>query len=339
MTLESLGSSPIQLSVVIPAYNEELVIQETLLRISRLLIDSKITHEIIIVDDGSSDETVKVAAQFECASPIRILSLRKNSGHMNALTLGMSKSEGEYIASIDADLQDPPEHLVTMYQILTASNQPKVDVVQAYRADRSSDSFLKRFTAGLYYKLTSRFTGLELIPHAADYRMMTKSTAKTLVSLPESKKVFRLLIPKLGFRVYPLPITREERFAGVTKYSFSKMLSLATDSIVGFSSIPLRFLALFGFVVSILSFILGVLFLILYWIGSTVPGWPSLALLILSFNSLLFAGLGFIGEYIGRIYELVQNRPMYQWEEIEIKPDSSLKNHIIEAGTESMRND
>ncbi|WP_353203032.1 glycosyltransferase family 2 protein [Polynucleobacter sp.] len=339
MTLEPLGSNPIQLSVVIPAYNEELVIQETLLRISRLLIDSKISHEIIIVDDGSSDETVKVAASFQSASSIRILSLRKNSGHMIALTLGMSQSRGEYVASIDADLQDPPEHLVTMYKILTGDNQPKIDVVQAFRADRSSDNFLKRITAGIYYKLTSQFTGLELIPHAADYRMMTKSTATTLVNLPESKKVFRLLIPKLGFRVYPLPITRDKRFAGVTKYSFSKMLSLATDSIVSFSFIPLRFFALFGIVISILSFILGILFLILYWMGSTVPGWPSLALLILSFNSLLFAGLGFIGEYIGRIYELVQNRPMNQWEEIEINPESKLKDQIILTNRESTTDD
>ena len=312
------------LSVVIPVFNEELVIEETIDQVKKVLDKAKINHEIIIVNDGSTDQTLEICILKQKVGKIRILNLGTNSGHMAAITAGLEASRrdkgGGFIATMDADLQDPPEDLVAMYKIISANsmmrNELRIDVVQAYRADRSSDSIFKRITAGLYYKIIEKMTGISLIHHAADFRVMSYEVVDKVLDLPERNRIYRLLIPKLGFKIHPHAIVRERRFAGETKYSTKKMIKLSLDSVFAFSYKPLRFFSYLGFIFSFLFFVASVVTFIFSLISTTVPGWPSIALLLLSVNSILFAGLGLLGEYIGRIYELVQARPIASWYEV-----------------------
>ena len=311
------------LSVVIPVFNEDPVIETSINRIRLILEASRIPFEILVVNDGSTDRTLDVLIGLQKVAPLRIINLSTNSGHMNALRAGLEASKGEFIVTIDADLQDPPEAIPEMLKMILSTKGEKsessnlsFDVVQAYRADRRSDTFWKRKSASVYYDLVRRITGIDVIPHAADYRLMKRNVVNQLLLLPEKTLVFRLLIPSLGFRIATFPIERGERHAGKSKYTNWKMLSLAIDSIIGFTNRPLRFLSIAGLVSSLILLMGSVLTLAIYVFGNTLPGWPSLVLLILSFNSFLFAGLGLVGEYVGRTYQLVQGRPRTYWSEI-----------------------
>jgi glycosyltransferase involved in cell wall biosynthesis len=313
------------LSVVIPVFNEELVIEETINRVKNVLEKAKLNHEIIIVNDGSTDRTLEICLAIQKISKIRIINLGVNSGHMAAITAGLEASQrkkrGGFVATMDADLQDPPEALAEMHKVISANSSKKnglrIDVVQAYRIDRSSDSIYKRLTAGFYYRTIEKLTGIHLIHHAADFRVMSYEVVDTLLRLPERNRIYRLLIPKLGFCIYPYPIIRAKRFAGETKYSRKKMIRLSLDSIFAFSNIPLRFFSYLGFTLASFFLAASIVTFLVSLITTTVPGWPSLALLLLSMNSFLFAGFGLMGEYIGRIYELVQARPIANWYELK----------------------
>lgn len=315
------------LSVVIPAFNEELVLEASIKKIRHVLEVSRILNEIIVVNDGSTDTTLDILIRLKKSGPLRIINLSSNSGHMNAIRAGLESSKGAYVVTIDADLQDPPEAIPEMFRIISSKPemgrggdadffQKSYDVVQAYRIDRATDTFWKRTSAALYYPLVKKITGINVIPHAADFRIMKKHVVKTLISLPEKNLVYRLLIPSLGYKVEYFPITRGDRFAGKSKYTNRKMIGLAVDSMIGFTNRPLRFLAYFGFLASVILFFSSIGTLLLFTFGNTLPGWPSLVLLILSFNAFLFAGVGLVGEYIGRIYQLIQARPTTFWTEI-----------------------
>lgn len=314
------------LSVVIPAYNEEEVIAESLNRINSILVAKNIEFEILVCNDGSSDGTLLECLKFVGQIPLRIIELGTNVGHMSAIRAGLEASKGDYVVTIDADLQDPPEYIPEMFDLMfenaftrDENDKRKVpDVVQAFRSDRSLDSFLKRKSATLYYYFIKKLTGISLTPHAADFRIMTRRVVDVLIGLPEGRPVYRLLIPKLGFIIVNFPIKRAERFAGVTKYTYRKMFSLALDSIVSFTYKPLRIFSYLGFISSFVLFTLSIFTFAAANLGTTVPGWASIALLILSANAFLFAGMGLLGEYVGRIYELVQARPTVLWKEVEV---------------------
>jgi glycosyltransferase involved in cell wall biosynthesis len=323
--IDAIESHQELLSVVIPVFNEELVIEESIARIRRILEVSRIVNEIIVVNDGSTDTTLDVLFGLKKSGPLRIINLSSNSGHMNAIRVGLENSKGDYIVTIDADLQDPPEAIPDMFKIISSKQevgggvdflQHSCDVVQAYRIDRTTDTVWKRKSAATYYFLVKRITGINVIPHAADYRIMKKHVAQRLISLPEKNLVYRLLIPSLGFRIKSFPITRNDRFAGKSKYTNRKMISLAVDSVIGFTNRPLRFLAYSGFFASLVLLLGSIGTLLLFLFGNTLPGWPSLVLLILSFNAFLFAGVGLVGEYVGRIYQLLQARPTTSWTEM-----------------------
>lgn len=325
-TRDTEGPTQLLLSVVIPAFNEESVIETSIMRIRKILQESQIKHEIIVVNDGSSDSTLEILMKIQEIDSLRIVNIVNNAGHMNAIRSGLEASIGQYVATIDADLQDPPEGIPEMLKMITSTQvrspgNPKsqIDVVQSFRVDRKNDTFWKKSTATLYYYLVQKVTGISLHPHAADFRIMSRDVVNCLISLPEKNLVYRLLIPSLGFNVTYFPITREKRDFGKSKYTKVKMISLAIDSVISFTNRPLRILAVIGFLASGILLLGSVVTLLLYFYGNTIPGWPSLALLILSFNALLFAGLGLVGEYVGRIYQLVQGRPKTFWQEISKK--------------------
>ena len=314
--------------MIIPVYNEQEVISETISRVLKILGDHKIQNEVIIVDDGSTDSTMLILQKVQLKEKIRIIKIAKNSGHMNAIRVGLEASHGEFIATIDADLQDPPENLPKMYEILTSKpkttrlspESSQTDIVQAFREDRSSDTKLKRDFAKIYYFVVRKLTGISLHPNAADFRIMTREVVNELLKVPSNERVvYRLLIPSLGFNTKMFPIVRAQRYAGKSKYTLTKMVALALDSIIGFTFKPLRLFAYIGLITSFILLLASFLTLIIAIFGSTVPGWPSLVLLLLSINVLLFAGIGLLGEYIGRIYELLQTRPGIKWQEIDVE--------------------
>ena len=312
------------LSVVIPAFNEELVIGISIQRINSVLRHHKINFEIIVCDDGSTDNTLNECLNLIENIPLRVIKLERNSGHMCAIKAGLEASKGDFVVTIDADLQDPPECIPDMFALMFAksTNRSVVgisqtpDVVQAFRSDRSVDSLIKHTGARFYYYTIKKLTGIELIPHAADFRIMNRSVVDKLLLLPEVRPVYRLLIPKLGFAITSFPITRAKRFAGETKYTYRKMFALTVDSILGFTHKPLRIFSYIGLIASMVLLMMSVLTFVAAIFGTTVPGWASIALLILSANAFIFAGIGLLGEYIGRIYELLLKHPNANWREV-----------------------
>lgn len=308
------------LSIVIPAYNEEQSIVRSIPRITDVINTIPLSdygiddYEIIIVDDGSTDKTYErvVALKLEDRH-FRIIKMRGNSGHMKALEAGLKASRGEFVVSIDADLQEPPEAIPEMIAILFGN--PSLDYVQAARSNRSQDTYFKRKTAAIYYNLIQRATGVAVIPHAADYRIIRRSCLNEILLLPEKQKVFRLLLPKLKMKVQVVDVVRTEREFDQSKYNFRTMSKLAINSLLGFSSRPLRFIALLGSVMSAL-FLIGAIATVYIWINfKTIPGWTSIALLILLTQAVNIVCLSIIAEYISRIFTQVIDRPAFNYSE------------------------
>ena len=258
---------------------------------------------------GSGDATAQLLFGYRRLWPeLRVIRLRRNCGHQGALTAGLHRATGQYVVSIDADLQDPPEIIP---QMLAMARRDKLDIVYGVRADRSIDTAFKRWTARFYYATMRRLVGKRVPDQAGDFRLLSRQAVEALRQLPESQPVYRLLVPWIGFPSGEIRYVREERAAGATKYSVSKMLGLALDSVTSFSAAPLRiatWLGIFGFGLCVLL-VIGAL--TIWEVGYTVPGWASTFVAVLFLGAVQLLCLGLLGEYIGRIYIAVQHRPPY----------------------------
>ncbi len=300
-----------EVSIVVPFFNEELVAALAIRIINEVMINVGRTYEIIAVDDGSTDATVdKLRDLQKEIDTLRLICFYRNWGHMAALSEGLMKAKGEIVISLDGDLQDPPKYiaqLLTEYDKCLLSNKP-VDVVQTVRKDRTTDTFFKRATAQLYYKIIKKLTGVAVIPHAADFRLLSRKAVDLINSMNPSMKIFRILIPYLGLKTSVVNIRRETRSAGKSKYKFKDMFKLAVDSFLSFSSTPLRIFGLASLLISALLLFLAFLFLLLWASGLAIPGWTSIVLLVSAANCFMFAILGILGEFIGRTYESTQKR-------------------------------
>ncbi|MDQ6875313.1 MAG: glycosyltransferase family 2 protein [Actinomycetota bacterium] len=296
------------LSVVVPMFDEESVLPHTLPRMRAVLDGMGEPYELICVDDGSTDQTAGLLRVARAGWPeLRLVRLRANAGHQAALTAGLDVALGDYVVTIDADLQDPPELIPTLLERARAG----ADVVYAVRNDRRSDSAFKRITAGLYYRIARRVAGPQMRAHAGDYRLISRAAVEALRSLPERHRVYRLLIPWLGFPSATVEYTRSARAAGTTKYPLSKMVRLAADSITSFTAAPLRiatWLGAGGFAVCLL---LGTSAIGAYFAGVTVPGWASVTVALLFVGAVQLLCLGLLGEYVGRLFSETQRRPLY----------------------------
>lgn len=308
------------LSVVIPMFNEMETISHTVSVIEANLESLKENYEILLVDDGSRDKTLEISMQLSLNdSRIRIISLGRNMGHMRALEAGLLASSGEFVVSMDADLQDNPQEILEMLRIIRlkdAYGNDFFDVVQTTRSDRMTDNLFKRFTAGIFYRIMQQLTGQIALPHAADFRMISRKTLDVINQIPEKEKVYRLLLPALGFRVAVLETRREARFAGKSKYNLRKMSGLAVNSIINFSNRPLRIILQMGLASMMLMILFCVYSVYLWTQDRTIPGWTSLVVLILISNSLILISLGVVGEYVGKIFEQVKGRPNTVWSEL-----------------------
>jgi len=305
-----------KLGIVVPCYNEEEVLHETTKRLSDLfsrLIDAgKIDSESFIcyVDDGSKDKTWEMIEEItQRQSHFKGIKLSRNFGHQNALLAGLMqlKSSADALISMDADLQDDIE-LVWEF---VAKYQEGYEIVYGVREDRSSDSRFKRGTAESFYKL-QHIMGIETVHNHADYRLMSSRALEALSEFKEINLFLRGIIPMIGFRSTNIYYTRSERFAGESKYPFKKMLFFALDGIASFSVTPLRFITIAGFVIFVLSlFMIGWILFDKFVLDSTVQGWASTMVSIYFIGGIQMISLGLIGEYMGRTFQQVKERPRY----------------------------
>lgn len=297
------------LSIVIPMYNEQDALPPLVKRLRPVLDEIGESYEVVAVDDGSSDATGSILQVMRSSWPeLRIVRLNRNCGHQAALTAGLHRAHGDYVVSIDADLQDPPEKIAEM---LVLARRETLDVVYGVRADRRSDTWIKRATAGMYYRLMRRLVGARVSSHAGDFRLLSREAIRVLRSLPEQQPVYRLLVPWLGLPSGEVTYVRGKRVAGRTKYPFAKMLRLAMDSVTSFSSVPLRLATWLGSVGFVLCLAVSVAVVVAYAAGFTVPGWTSLSLAIMFIGAVQLLCLGLLGEYVSRIYIAIQGRPAY----------------------------
>lgn len=297
------------LSVVVPMYDEQEVLPIFFERMHPLLDGLGLSYELVVVDDGSRDATAALLAEAATEWPqLRLIRLLRNSGHQAALSAGFQLARGEYLVTIDADLQDPPEVIA---DLLATARDDDVDVVYGVRSDRSSDSWAKRTTARLYYRLMCRLVGRELPFDAGDFRLVSRRVVDAVNQLPEDGRVFRLVIPWLGFPSAEVKYVRAERAAGSTKYTVSKMFMLAFDSVTAFSAAPLRLATWLGLLGGVMSAGVVVAALVIKLAGRSIPGWTSTVLAVGTIGALQLLCLGLLGEYVARLFQASQRRPQF----------------------------
>ncbi|MET8977641.1 glycosyltransferase family 2 protein [Streptomyces sp. NPDC004539] len=306
---DGIPGESVALSVVIPMFDEEEALPALVSRLRPVLDGLGESYEVVAVDDGSTDRTGVLLDAFRLGWPqLRIIGLRRNSGHQAALTAGLDRAAGEFVASIDADLQDPPEKLPEMLEL---AREQGLDIVYGIRADRASDTGFKRWTASLYYRLVRRLAGPSVPAQAGDFRLLSRAAVEALKALPDQQRVYRLLVPWLGFPSGEVTYERAPRAAGSSKYPLGRMIRLAVDSVTGFSAAPLRIATWLGGCAFVVCLGLIGYTLWAHAYEETVPGWTSLFIGVLFVGAVQLVCVGLLGEYVGRIYTAVQNRPTY----------------------------
>ena len=296
-------------SVVVPLYNEELVIDESYNRLKSVMDSTKENYEIVFINDGSKDTTRdKVENICRKDEMIKLVNFSRNFGHQAAITAGMNQAIGDAVIVIDADLQDPPEAILDMI----SKWKEGYEVVYGKRTKREGETFFKKFTSKVYYRLLKNMTSIDIPVDTGDFRLIDRKVCDALNSLPEKNRYIRGLVSWVGYKQTFVEFTRQERFAGETKYSLKKMLKLAFDGITSFSYKPLVISAYLGGFMGLI----GTVLLISNIITSLSNHNNILSLgLILSTNlimfGLMFCVLAIMGQYIGRIFDESKNRPLY----------------------------
>jgi dolichol-phosphate mannosyltransferase len=301
-------------SVVVPLYNEELVIDESYKRLKKIMDTTSEGYEIIFVNDGSRDRTREKTEKI-CSTDknIKLVNFSRNFGHQPAITAGMRVSEGEAVIVIDADLQDPPEVIPEMIE----KWKQGYDVVYGKRAKREGESFFKKLTAGVFYRLLKSMTSIDIPVDTGDFRLIDRKVCDVLNSLPEKNRYVRGLVSWIGYKQTYVEFIRQERFAGDTKYPLKKMFKLAFDGITSFSYKPLVMSGYLGGI----SFFIGIIMLIMGLINSAAKGLELINFQFLISVDLIMFGIvlfciGIIGQYIGRIFDECRGRPNYIIENI-----------------------
>lgn len=311
------------ISVVVPCYNEEEVIEECHRRLTDILQTLDEPYEIVYVNDGSRDQTPELLKGLHFSDPRTVVvMLSRNFGHQTAVSAGLATARGEAVLIIDADLQDPPELIPEMVRIWRNG----YEVVFGVRASREGESGFKLWTARTFYRLIGRLSDVKIPEDVGDFRLLDRLAVNALLAMPERHRLLRAMCSWVGFRQYALHYDRAARFAGTTKYPLKKMVNLAVDGIVSFSTVPLRFVTLMGFFVAMLALVgivysLGVRLFTHEW----VRGWFTLFLGILFMGAVQLISLGILGEYIGRIYTEIKRRPLYIVSEL-LRHDSNASN-------------
>lgn len=297
--------------IVIPVYNEAGVVEQTFAGL-RAVVDS-LSYEFTFyyVNDGSQDGTSdSLAALAKTDRRVRAIELSRNFGHQAALTAGLDASSGDIVITMDADGQHPPEMIPQLLDLVRQG----YDIVQTQRLDDAQPTSFKKWTSGLFYRLINLISGTHMIPGAADFRALTRQAVDALKAMPEYHRFLRGMISWIGFRIVILPYQPVERISGRSKYTLGKMTRLALDAIFSFSLAPLYIGLSMGAVLLFLA-LLEMIYVLSFWVtgrtSNLAPGWSSLMFVILIVGGMLMVLLGFIGVYVGYIFQEVKRRPVY----------------------------
>lgn len=310
-------------SVVIPIYNEFDSLPELTGRLERIICDQpEFAWEVIYVNDGSADGSAMLLSKLADQYPwLTVLHFSRNFGHQIAISAGIDFATGDAVIVMDGDLQDPPELLPQMVNRW----QDGYDVVFATRKERSGETPFKLLTAKLFYRMLRRLSDVEIPVDTGDFRLMSRPVVNAFSMMREKNRFVRGMVSWVGFTQTAIHYERDPRFQGTTKYTFMKMLRFAVDGILSFSKVPLQWITTLGFLISGVSF-LGILATVYIALGLKIalPGWSSLMVGILMMGGIQLICIGMIGEYVGRIFDEVRNRPLYLISKIDSQRYSRL---------------
>jgi dolichol-phosphate mannosyltransferase len=296
------------LSLIIPIYNEEEAFPFLLPALKKVLAEIRCQHEIIFVNDGSRDGSLKLLLKATEDPSIKVLSFSRNFGHQAAITAGLDFASGDAIAVMDADLQDPPEILKEM----VARYEEGYDVVSAQHSGRTSDTLFKRFTAAGFYWVMRKMVDQRLVPEVGDFRLFSRPALLAIRTFREQHRFMRGLVAWLGLKEAIIPFERRRRVAGVSKYSVVQMVKFSWTAISSFSALPLRLSMALGILFSMIG--VGYFIYTLYVVyirGDVVRGWASLVALQCLFSGVTLFVLGLVGDYVAKIFEESKMRPLY----------------------------
>jgi polyisoprenyl-phosphate glycosyltransferase len=304
-----LERNSVVISVVVPCYNEELNLDSLFARLFKVLDSLNLQYEIVCVNDGSRDNTLKYLIEYHHRNPvIKVVNFSRNFGKEIALTAGIEYATGDAIIPIDADLQDPPELIGELIE----KWREGYDVVYCKRRSRQGESWLKKITANAFYRVIQKMTSVEIPRDTGDFRLIDRRVVEALKQLPETHRFMKGLFAWVGFKQSFIEYDRLPRFQGTTKWNYWKLWNFALEGITSFSSLPLKIWSYLGLVISLLAFLYGSFLIVRTLIlGIDVPGYASLMVAILFLGGIQLLTLGIIGEYLGRVHDEVKKRPLY----------------------------
>lgn len=295
------------LSVIIPAYNEEKMIQKTAVTVSGILKRASIPYEILFINDGSRDGTwEQIEAAAERNPQVKGIHFSRNFGKESAIFAGLVNASGDCCAVMDCDLQHPPEVLVSMYRLW----EQGYEVVEGVKRSRGKESRLHKACAGLFYRMMSKAVQIDM-SRASDFKLLDRKAVDALLAMPEKNAFFRALSSWIGYRSTSVEFDVQERTEGESKWSTWSLVKYAVTNVVAFSAVPMQFVTVAGIFMFVFAIILGIQSLVHYFTGHAVAGFTTVILLILIVGSLIMMSLGIIGYYISKIYEEVKGRPKY----------------------------
>ena len=296
-----------RLSVVLPAYNEEQMLAKTCRTLKKILDLAEINYELVIVDDGSTDQTWKIIEETaEKDRNVTGVHFSRNFGKEAAIVAGLAQASGNAVAVMDCDLQHPPEVLVKMYRLW----EQGYEVVEGIKKSRGTETVFHRKSAGFFYRIMSRATGFNM-ENASDFKLLDRKAVESVLSMPERSMFFRATSSWVGFKSTSVLFEVQEREAGESKWSTGSLIRYAFRNIVAFTTLPLQFVTIGAGGCFICSLLLLIYSLVRYFTGHAVEGFTTVILLILIVGSLIMKSLGIIGYYISKIYEEVKGRPKY----------------------------
>jgi len=324
------------ISFVLPVHNEAGNLDELYHRLVKTMDELGDSFEILLVDDGSSDESLRVMKTIRGHDVrVKLVAFSRNFGHQAAITAGLDLARGEAAIVMDADLQHPPETVPA----LISRWREGFEIVNAVRVDRSGETFFKRLTARMFYWLLCRLSHVEMAPNVGDFRLIDRSALDAFKSMRESTRYLRGMFSWVGFRQTTVPYDYRDRYMGEAKYNFRRMLALGINGLVSFSNAPLEFALHVGFVVAALSFLAGIGDLVAKVASvETVPGWLSIAIMVSFLGGMQLLILGVMGTYMSRMYEEVKNRPLYivrETDGIDVDARPIARSHVV--GVDSIR--
>lgn len=296
-----------RLSVVLPAYNEELMVGKTCRVLHEVLAEAGISYELVVVDDGSKDKTweeIKKAGERD--KNVLGVHFSRNFGKEAAVYAGLAQATGDVVAVMDCDLQHPPETLIPMYHLW----EQGWEVIEGVKKSRGTESLLHKESAGFFYGIMSKATGVNM-QNASDFKMMDRKAVDSILSMPERNMFFRATSSWVGFKTISVSFEVREREAGVSKWSAWSLVKYAFTNIVAFTTVPLQFVTVGGGICFLFSLALAVYSLAQYFTGHAVEGYTTIVIVLLLIGSAIMLSLGIIGYYIAKIYEEVKRRPRY----------------------------